>query len=284
MRHVPKARVQASLPNGWEDRAQQATDDVRPLPPAERRARIDAKRALWAELRGPFKDLMGGKCWYCESNQCRTDNPIDHFRPKGGVAECETHGGYWWLAFDWENYRYCCDYCNSYGSPATRGTPGGKQNNFPLWDENRRAMTEADDLDQEQPLLLDPLSAADPGLLWFNEDGSTSPNPRTCGNDPLQYLHKRASESIRLYHLEQEDIKERRADLCRAIKKLIVEADKMFLRYAGGDQTARGAYSEKIELLRSWTKEDADYSMTAVSTLKGLRANSVAAEAVLEAG
>ena len=282
MRHVPMDRVRASIPASWEHRAQQATDEIRPLVVEQRRQAIDRK-ALWRELREPLKNVMHDKCWYCESRQCRTDNPIDHFRPKGRVEECQTHGGYWWLAFNWENYRYCCDYCNSYGSAATRGTAGGKQDHFPLWDEGRRALTEADDLHQEQPLLLDPLSAADPELLWFNEDGRASPHPH-CGADPTQYLHRRASESIRLYHLNQQGISEGRAELCKLIKRLVVQADEMYLRYSQGDPTARHAYAHTIEQLRSMVKENAEYSMTAVSMLTGLRVNSVAAAVVLAEG
>ena len=52
---------------------------------------------------------------------------------------------------------------------------GGKADRFPLRDEAKRCWTPADLLSEEQPVLLDPTVRTDPGLLWFDEDGSARP-------------------------------------------------------------------------------------------------------------
>ncbi len=31
---------------------------------------------------------------------------------RGSVLENSENEGYWWLAFDWKNYRYFCTWCN----------------------------------------------------------------------------------------------------------------------------------------------------------------------------
>jgi hypothetical protein len=280
MRFIPKQKIERNIPQKWLKKAQKLTERMINLS-TEQRKKVIKEKELWKELKGILKKVMNGKCWYCESNQCRTDNPIDHFRPKNRVAESTLHQGYWWLAYKWQNYRYCCDYCNTHGSELTRGTPGGKQDHFPLWDESQRSNSITDNLELEQPLLLDPLCRTDPGLLWFNEDGSAVPHI-CCGNDSEQYLFKRASESIRLYHLNQTEIKEKRALLWNDIKKLVENADKMFLKFSNGNQTARDAFEHNLDLLSSKIDENAEYSMTALAMLMGLRGKSAAAEAVLE--
>lgn len=57
--------------------------------------------------------LFHGKCAYCESFFASTA-PVDveHYRPKGNVEERPDHGGYWWLAMDWENLLPSCIDCN----------------------------------------------------------------------------------------------------------------------------------------------------------------------------
>ena len=182
---------------------------------------------------------------------------------KGRVAECpDMPCGYWWLAFEWRNYRYSCTFCNSRRVDLDGGTEGGKHDHFPLFDETRRARTPAEDLDQEQPFLLDPCDPADPVLLWFDEDGRPVPSPTTCP-DVDCYLGQRALISIRLLHLDHVDLVERRRALCNRIRELIHHADRMFLRYQGGDATAHEAFSNSIRQLRGTLHEREEYTATA---------------------
>jgi uncharacterized protein (TIGR02646 family) len=220
------------LPKGWEKKAREAFDAIKDLPPAERIKAINARAAIWQELKDALEELSYGKCWYCESKQDRSDNPVDHFRPKGKVAERPDHGGYWWLAFTWRNYRFSCTYCNSHRKDQKAGKRGGgKQDHFPLLDESTRAFDEQG-IDAELYCLLDPIRATDPRLLWFQQDGQVRPrytkeqNKRNC---------QRAEDSIKFYHLYHAKLEERRRLLFNDIEELVRDGSRYFDKYVEGD-------------------------------------------------
>jgi hypothetical protein len=156
---------------------------------------------------------MHGKCWYCETFEIRGDMPVDHFRPKNSVFECKgKHPGYWWLAFQWRNYRYACTYCNS--ARDSEGSKGGKQDHFPLLDPNTRAWTKADDHLKENPELLDPCELGDPDMLFFNEIGRAVANPTTVASD----AQRRVETSVRIYHLNHFRLKRERKRIAQKIR------------------------------------------------------------------
>src|SRR4051812_48374124 len=131
MRYVDAQAVGQNLPDGWAARAKQAEEAVEAAQPAVRSAAVNARSAIWRDLKDTLKQVSHNKCWYCESIDIRSDNAVDHFRPKAAVADSPAHEGYWWLAFKWENYRFCCTYCNSRRLD-DRGNVGGKADRFPL--------------------------------------------------------------------------------------------------------------------------------------------------------
>lgn len=106
MIHIDIDELEDELPAGWEKRAEDALVAVRKVKAALRAAEIDKLSSVWQDpnLREALQKLSKFKCWYCESNESRSDNAVDHFRPKNNVFEAPAHGGYWWLAFHWENY------------------------------------------------------------------------------------------------------------------------------------------------------------------------------------
>lgn len=175
MRFIDPDNVKAAIEeydSAWFDRAEQAFEEVKTLVDegADKKAISDAIKAsssIWRELKDVLKEVGHKKCWYCESRDDRSDNAVDHYRPKNRVAECgDEHPGYWWLAFAWENYRYACTYCNSRRKDQEGGTAGGKHDHFPIWDETRRSSdcNSSEEIDEEQPLLLDPARQSDPTL------------------------------------------------------------------------------------------------------------------------
>src|SRR5687768_17617826 len=117
---------QLSLPHNWQVRAQLALDELRKeIQEADAAAvaagedvasarklaitqglKQAARQKIWRDLDQPLKTLTNGKCWYSESKNPMSDKNVDHFRPKNSVVEDAAHEGYWWLAFDWKNYRY----------------------------------------------------------------------------------------------------------------------------------------------------------------------------------
>lgn len=130
------------------------------------------------DVKAALEVLFARKCAYCESAYDIVQ-PVDveHFRPKGSVAENEGHDGYWWLAMDWNNLLPSCIDCNrrrtqvryqtdisAIGAtvtlPQATSDLSGKQDSFPVQDEASRWTTpaaQAADADgDEGRLLIDP--------------------------------------------------------------------------------------------------------------------------------
>lgn len=219
MRYIDQDEVELLLPPDWEmkvadarayveqkaEEARQAAvasgKSAEDIEAAVRKARakaINAKATLWSDAGTCIKKVMHGKCWYCETNEVRSDMPVDHFRPKNSVAECPNHSGYWWLAFEWTNYRYACTFCNSRRVDVEGGTSGGKQDHFPLLPSSTWAKEPTDDWKLECPLLLDPMNLDDVGLLTYHENGY----PRETCRDESNEDYLRANKSIYFYHLD----------------------------------------------------------------------------------
>jgi uncharacterized protein (TIGR02646 family) len=262
----------------WIKAASDAANLIRRAQPDERSKLISDYQSVWKDLKEKLRSLSNGKCWYCESIDPRSDNAVDHYRPKGNVREANPpHGGYWWLAFDWTNYRFSCTYCNSIRTSAT--TTGGKQDYFPIWDESRRARTDADDIDDELPLLLDPTRVTDVRLIAFTEDGSVGP----AVEEEQEREYKMASESITRYHLQHPILVERRALTLRAVGKSIADADKQLARYVTTKNViARSTAEAFLRQVRDAASPRAEYSIAVKHLLAGLAAKSDAARSVLD--
>ena len=192
MRYIDQFEL--ALPEGWLEKAIAAGTIV------DGGAKPDDHRTVWAELKDALAALFPEKkCWYCESPVDRADNAVDHFRPKGRVADAaKPHAGYRWLAFDHNNFRYACTFCNSRRIDVVNGTAGGKADRFPLLDETKRLYAPGS-LNQERPKLLDPCELNDWELLGCRRENG---KPCPTSQDPSD--RHRAEESISIYHLDYE--------------------------------------------------------------------------------
>ena len=133
----------------------------------ERRKFLQRKsNILWKEFKPILIRYFGEKCWYSECDLTGSFGDVDHFRPKLRSADEYNHAildeGYWWLAYDYLNYRLSCEKCNRlFGN-------GGKQDRFPLKPGTTPAtMPRKDDI----PLLLDPCELQDVQLIDCDETG-----------------------------------------------------------------------------------------------------------------
>lgn len=168
----------------------------------ENRTEVECARKYYAQRPAPTKaypfvrykehavctalDLLyHEKCAYCESSYRAVDSrDVEHFRPKGGVAEAPKHPGYWWLAAEWSNLLPSCPPCNQLRKQTlfTAGVTeealarartevpvgrSGKANSFPMRAPKRWVSAEGGHLDREDPLLINP-SARNPQqhLSW----------------------------------------------------------------------------------------------------------------------
>jgi uncharacterized protein (TIGR02646 family) len=219
MRFIDPSEVELEKPTDWDDTVRAAVGYVdekvedakkkcaeKTLSPDEteqavhkaRSKAISAKSKVWSDAGKVLRKLSGEKCWYCETDEVRSDMPVDHFRPKNSVVECDgKHPGYWWLAFEWENYRLACTYCNS--RRVFEDSEGGKHDHFPLLDEKKRAFKNGDE-GKESPLLLDPCDVDDVDCLTFIGTGQAWETERNKKRND----YKRANKSIELYHLNQQ--------------------------------------------------------------------------------
>ncbi|MBN2828964.1 MAG: hypothetical protein JXR56_01445 [Candidatus Cloacimonetes bacterium] len=174
---------------------------------------------LWTELKDDLKVLSSNKCWYCESSDIRSDGAIDHYRPKNKVHEAKEHNGYHWLAFDKDNFRFSCTFCNSRRTNKENDRIEGKGDYFPLEDESKRCYSKDDNINDENPLLIDPCDALEPGWIDFRGDGV--PIPRYPKDD---IKNRKAKTSIELYHLDHEEQNENRRQIAIDIENWVKEA------------------------------------------------------------
>ena len=101
--------------------------------------------------------LQNEKCAYCEGRfSAFAYGDTEHYRPKGysqqTIGGRTIRPGYYWLAYQWANLHYSCEKCNRQR----------KRNVFPLRNPATRARAPTDDLNQEDPMLLDPTGLRDP--------------------------------------------------------------------------------------------------------------------------
>jgi uncharacterized protein (TIGR02646 family) len=264
----------------WQSNAKKAAEAAQGAQDAKERSEVfEQYQSVWKDLKDKLRQLSHEKCWYCESIDPRSDNAVDHYRPKSNVRNSKPpHGGYWWLAFSWQNYRFCCTYCNSIRTSPK--TSGGKQDYFPLADETQRASSAASDLALESPLLLDPTNPLDVSMIAFAEDGTVG--PADDQENSLECL--RANESIRRYHLDHPTINERRANKVRTVRRWVDEADRHLARYVKNrlDMVSRSAAEERIRDIIREVQPRAEYSATVKHLLAGMANKSDAARKVLD--
>lgn len=232
------------LPPDWQARANEALDALREeITAAELAARaagadvgtarrsaigaglkIASRQQIWRDLAPCLARLKNSKCWYSESLNPTADKNVDHFRPKRRVNEAPGHEGYWWLAFDWTNFRYSSQWCNQRRVDDSNGTSGGKEDRFPLCSGSYRAQHEGDDIELERPELLDPADPEDWKLLTFRPDGH--PIPAKSADTDLE-AHSRAASSIEIYHLNCKELVTERRVLAGTIQRLVQNLEQL---------------------------------------------------------
>ncbi|MDA5547977.1 hypothetical protein OP862_00325 [Yersinia massiliensis] len=255
MRYVSRLRL--SMPTGWLQRAQRATQAV-----ASGAAPNDYDH-IWRELKDGLAELLHDKCWYCESPITRSDNAVDHFRPKNCVSDSTNqHDGYKWLAFDRLNFRYACTYCNSRRLGVN--TAGGKADRFPLIDETSRVYREGP-IDQEYPMLLDPCELTDWKLLGCHQE-----NGQPCATSTDLISKQRAEISIEVYHLNYEPTCKHRHTVAVQLMADLDEAKRLF-ELSTHDQSRRSDFIRVAERLRRAIDRDAPFSGDMHFLMRGQR-------------
>jgi uncharacterized protein (TIGR02646 family) len=246
MRYIDQDDVELLLPSDWGTKAAEALayveqkvkearqaaiadgkspDEIEAAVHKARAKAINTKSTLWSDAGICIRKVMHGKCWYCETKEIRSDMPVDHFRPKNSVVECPDHPGYWWLAFEWTNYRYSCTFCNSRRVDVENGTSGGKHDHFPLLPSSTWAKCPTDNWKDEKPLLLDPFNLDDVKLLTYHTNGY----PRETCRDETREDYIRAKKSIYFFHLDHIKAVRERKTIAIMIKRHVQQVEDLLL-------------------------------------------------------
>lgn len=144
-------------PQDWMDEAEALTEQLkRAADDKTRIALVFANRKLWRDPRllNWLTKIHHQKCWYSEAKESVSSYHVDHFRPKGRAAQTNklVRSGYWWLTFDWNNYRLAGQLLNV-----------KKRDLFPVQLPGVAQATDPVSLQAEGCLLLDPLT----NDAWF---------------------------------------------------------------------------------------------------------------------
>ncbi len=204
-------------------------------------------RPLWSKLdvKEAFLKAQFKKCGYCEASVVNINQSIDHFYPKGAIrwrmlkgmsqSELELPIGFWWRAFDWDNYILACEYCNRAKScyfPVVEGLEG------PMPDIPRQ-------LEQALQFRVTPL------LLNPYEPFTPSEHFDYPGLGMLVGVTREGLETIAICDLAAERLNEARASTATRASNLATE-----YLMAKTDQARSDALNELHELGledRSWS-------------------------------
>ncbi|WP_338848806.1 hypothetical protein V8J88_07775 [Massilia sp. W12] len=203
----------ASPPADWLEQAERISQQLQACASeAERQELIEAKQALWRDqrIRDWLMRLFHDKCWYSEARESVSALHVDHYRPKGRVQELngQQSAGYWWLAFDWRNYRMAGQLINV-----------KKRDHFPLQEGARAQPGDRLSLQLEAPLLIDPTSD-EASLISFELDEDACLATQSAGADAREQAQ--AAHSIDILGLNRlPPLNRKRADTWRKCLGLI---------------------------------------------------------------
>lgn len=206
----PDALVTAvdELSETWRARAKARQAAINAL------GRFEEASSIWSEVKSVFIKLQFNKCVFCETKLERGRHEriafdLEHFRPKSSVETWPKAGvhpvtygfptgsagaGYFWLAYDLQNYAAACKACNT----------NLKLNYFPVAGK-RAAYPAATDLIAEQAFLCYPLGMtdADPeGLIGFDATvaipASTDRSERARGEIIIDFFDLNRREGLQI--------------------------------------------------------------------------------------
>jgi hypothetical protein len=190
-----------------------------PKPAAARKPKeADPFCPMWGEFKPLFSAAQHRKCAFCEGDAAvQQFGDVEHFRPKSEIRHLQNEGkerqdspkvkgrngllvgitGYWWLAYDWDNYILACEICNRQW----------KANFFPIVEEPR-----AKDAPKfgvaETPLLLHPFEGPMPrDHLEYNDLGQVIPRTGSA----------HGVATIRTLGLNRIGLMEQRRDIAAAV-------------------------------------------------------------------
>lgn len=240
MRYIKQNDLMGSISDAWSENAIAALESLKNTPIEDRSDLINKNYTIWSELKTAMAALSHQKCWYSEKRIAVSELEVDHFRPKSRVTGVTpTHKGYWWLAFDWRNFRLAYSLINKRRTDSREGDVQGKGCYFPLVDETARVSDVAPaSVAGERPKLIDPCVASDILLLDYAvEDGKVVERYK-AEEDVTR--SERAKVSVELFHLNEGTLIRDRHELFVAISYSVRRIEQL-----ESDRQASGALTDK---------------------------------------
>lgn len=161
------------------------------------------------EVRAALEKLFVDKCAYCESKISAVEDwEVEHFRPKGRVAERQNHPGYYWLTYTWENLYPSCTHCNQRRKDKPRwvdphyAQTEGKLDRFPILNEHTRAMSHVADIHNEIALLIDPCNEDPEEHLTYDIKGQIHSHSGDL----------KGETTIKVFHLKRRRLRDMRLE------------------------------------------------------------------------
>lgn len=250
MRHIP-LKNQHPDP-AWLAKASDLLQQLKAAPDAAaRNAIIDENSRVWGELKQWLLGLSHQKCWFSEAKDCFSHWDVERYRPKKSAREADgtTHDGYWWLAFDWQNFRIC-------------GNAGNRKKGtwFPLRAGCARC-SPLGDIRLEDPTLLDPVDEDDPNLLSFDLEGHAIPAAHVVD----AWERARVEFSVERYNLDFPPLMDKRKAVWSECWNRIQEYLRELALYHD-DKTnavARDRYKQASKHVRALMREEQELSAVA---------------------
>jgi hypothetical protein len=212
---------------------------------------IDDNSAFWGKIKQWLLDLSQQKCWFSEARDCFSHWDVEHFRPKKSALDKDGSktDGYWWLAFDWTNFRIC-------------GNAGNRKKGtyFPVRSGTNRVAF-GGDVRFEDPMLLDPTDVDDPNLLSFNFEGHAI----ASAGANTDWERERAVYSIERYNLNFPALIDERklvwSECANRISEYLSELD--LYQRDPNNVIARDRYKQSAKAIRELLKEKKQFSSVA---------------------
>ncbi len=239
----------------WLNKSAQLVTDLAALQAEgkrdQRNALIDANSAHWGALKEWLLALSAGKCWFSEVRELYSHYDVEHFRPKkeAKALDASARDGYWWLAFDYMNFRVC-------GNVGNRKKGGW----FPLKDGSLCSTFAQPCEESEACYLLDPIDETDVALIAFDEEGKVVAMPGSS-----DWEKSRVDETVRRLKLNEHiPLAEARRTVWQRMNQLINEIDRAKSRCrSGGNPGAKTRLKDKLAEARAMTNPRSELSAVA---------------------
>lgn len=266
MRFIDIEEIQ--LHDGWDTKVRDLNQQLNEAENDAARKSVMKDNPIWKELFVPLSNLSNGKCWYSEALDVMSDRDIDHFRPKGRAKNIDSiprinENGYWWIAYDYENYRFSSQYSNQLRKDKydPEKETGGKWVYFPLFEGSTVANNKIQ-CEDEDIMLLDPCDKDDPPLLTFDNRGVAIPNAAAILEERDEI---RVETSIKLYHLDHTPLKELRERIWDKCQRFIDEIRSISTNPIGVSQKGRNRVKFLKDEIRRMTNKSEELSAVAIA-------------------